>query len=152
MTTAHDVEVRSSTTPIHMNLTNFKGERFNLLVEPRNALIDGRGVVRAFSVVYSDGFIGDYKLLPIDSTPEQVATAIAAYLGGLGLAIYGGRVVKGKTPVENIVRYTIFGFAGNAIIRSFLHEHVHSGRHGYFNVMTNKMIFPGTITAPRGSY
>jgi hypothetical protein len=149
----HDVSCVPSRAAISAQMTNVEGQRLSFVIQPEHAMIDDRGVVRFFSVEFDDGFVGNYKLLPKHSTTAQIEKVIVTFLAGFGLVRFGGKILKGDKEVHNVARYAIFGFSGAAAIRSFVHHMFPEHDLGYFNITSDKLIFPnGVLKAPPGSW
>jgi hypothetical protein len=133
-------------------MTNTKGQRFDFIIRAGNALVDNRGVIRAFSVEYDDGYIGNYKLLPKHSRVQDISLWIAEFLGGYGLARLGGKIIKGEEQVHHMARYTA-GYGSSHVMRSFIEHHFMPKDLGYFNLQTEELVFPnGELRAPAGAW
>ena len=147
-----NVNVTENRYAIRAQMTNVDGTRFDFTIQPGHAAIDGGGIIRFFSVEFDDGYTGNYKLLPKNSRAEQIANWIVDFLTGYGLGRLGANVMKGTKQVEHIGRYVAFSGLGGGLMKSFTH-HVIPEHLGYFNVATDKLIFPnGVLRAPSGSY
>jgi hypothetical protein len=125
-----------------------------LLFAPGDALVDEHGDIRSFTVEWegNNGVVSHYKLLPKHSTANQIATYIIDFLGGYGLSRIGANIFKGTRQVDHITRYTV-GTGATHVMQSFIKHHFLPDALGYYNLVTEKLIFPhGAFRAPDGTY
>lgn len=109
-------------------------------------------MIRAFDKTWSNGNHVHYKLLPKHAHATHVASMIAGYLTGLGLSRYGQKIYKGSEPIDHVVRYSVFGYGPNNIVKSFVEHQLNSHDLGYFDVATEELIFTHPLHAPHGTW
>jgi hypothetical protein len=143
----------SNTEGIDAHMMHANGTQYHFTIQPGHAAIDDDGLIRFFSVEFATGYIGNYKLLPKHSKAEEISVWITKFLVGLGLSRAGAKLMKGGRAVDHIGRYAAFGNPGGQAIQSFIGRHFSSAQLGYFDVITDKIVFPnGAMHAPDGTW
>jgi hypothetical protein len=65
------MQLTSNRRQIQLNLMLGDGRRRDITFQPDDLLYDENGVVRLISVVYNDGTVGNYKLLPNNESADE---------------------------------------------------------------------------------
>ncbi|HMP60469.1 MAG TPA: hypothetical protein PKD86_14065 [Gemmatales bacterium] len=96
------VQLFANPWPFSATVTLGGGQQIQLRVGANEAFYDKEGYVRLFSMRFSDGTYGNFKLLPHQQTAESALRFCQRLLGPFGLAIASNAIFSGTTIVHSL--------------------------------------------------
>lgn len=82
------------------------GKKINFRIEPYEAIVDSDGYIRALSITYQDGSVGNFQLMPNNKTKDKILGFCSEFLTPIGVKYASNRFINLENKnVENIVRY-----------------------------------------------
>lgn len=82
------------------------GKTINFRIEPYEAIVDSNGYIRAMSIDYNDGSVGNFQLMPNNKTKDKILGFCSEFLTPIGVEYASNRFINLQNKeVENIVRY-----------------------------------------------
>ena len=128
--------------PINARVYLSNGESRDLVIATDDAMIDEDGLVRAFTVRWSDGVVTHYKLAPRHWSKHRLVAFLTEFLAGFLLTRGISGLLRGGREVDHLTRYTL-GTSGRNAMHSFSKQEYDHGDCGYYNIETHELVFPG---------
>ncbi len=118
---------------------------------PGEVWYDDKGLVRLFSIKYTDGNVGNYFLFPKSSPMGFVYEILNSDIISFGLKLLGESIIHGSSIVTSIGQY-LFKKASDgaeATISNFL-EDLNTSNLGYVELISKEIVFNHLITMKMG--
>jgi len=108
------------------------GDRVRLDLRAGEGWFDDDGYLRFFSVRFSDGSVGNYKLLPQNQTTDTVIRVVKDFLLPFGLSVASNKIYSGEMLVANVA-LEVFSQLGEIVIGNYL-ERVRIENSAYYDL------------------
>jgi hypothetical protein len=139
------INLTPNSFPIETFVRLGDGTETNLRIEPGDAWVCPDGYVRIFTIHYSDGGLGNFKLLPRNRSRSAVFDFITEFLVPFGLSLAGGRLVKGKAFVSSLGKF--LGVRAGSVFIKDLFERSEIEDSAYFAIDNGELVITHPIRA-----
>ena len=132
----NQIQLFNNTNSLLLTVSLSNGKQVQIQIEPFHALFDSDGYIRQFSLEFDDGEIGNFKLLPNNSTVDEMLDFTGKYLAPFGLMLLSGKVISGQKVVNNLARFTALNFANPIVYDVFQHARITYS--SYYEISTHE--------------
>jgi hypothetical protein len=141
----------ANTQSISLSLTTSTGVEIDTVLDPGHAELAPSGLVLSFSLTGEDGsVVGNYILDSHRSGTEERLRAYLKLLGPYGLTVVENMIVVRATGHKMAFSVLLSVKKGNKALLSWINDRVHHNLleedHGYYDLATGRLVFPGTIS------
>jgi hypothetical protein len=141
----------ANTQSISLSLTTSTGVKIDTVLAPGHAELAPSGLMLGFSLTGVDGsVVGNYLLDSRRSSTEERLRAFLKLIGPYGLTVVENVVVVRATGQKMAFPVLVAVKKANKTLLSWISDRVHHNLlhedHGYYDLATGRLVFPGTIS------
>lgn len=139
----------SNTFVVDVTLGN--GRQISMRVDPSEAWFDSNGLIWLFSRRYDDGVIGNFKLMPSNSTVDDVIKFTKRFIAPFGLGLAAGEIIKQSSLAKkdslgvSLAKFLAVNFASEVVGDILddvgdLYKRMRPPSYAYYEITTGELV------------
>lgn len=127
------------------------GHRISMSVDPGEAWFDSSGLIWLFSRHYDNGLIGNFKLMPSNSTVDDVIGFTKRFIAPFGLGLAAGQIIKQSSLAKkdslgvSLAKFLAVNFASEIVGDILddvgdLYKRMRPPSYAYYEITTGELV------------